>query len=659
MKGESNTYTPFEGICLTDTFQLYEDNKGLLVDNLLKLNTERVNKQKAAPIMVVLGNPPYSTGQKSQNDNAQNISYPAIEKRIADTYANYSTANNLRNLYDTYIKAFRWASDRIIENNKNGGVIAFVTNAGWLDAKAMDGMRKCLAEEFSSIYVFNLRGNQRTSGEVSRREGGKIFGAGSRAAIAITILVNNPSQKDKSKIYYYDIGDYLSREQKLEKLVNAHDILNETLNIKIVNPDIHFDWFNQRNALFDSFIPLADRDNKQNERVFFAPYYSPGVVTSRDAWCFNFSEKVLKRNIRSMVEFYNIEREGFNKITIKNRSTKAEDFISRDDKKIGWSRGLINNLKKNQNILYKANNVTISSYRPFTKLFIYSDKFLNEVSSIVPKLFPTPQHENIVICISTLRPGFPIISDCIPEYQLNSNGQCFPLYYYERIKESSNSLFSTFDEVDGYIRHHGITDYALKEAKDIYNSDLSRIAKDQIFYYVYGLLHSREYIEIFSADLMKVLPRLPLVAKSLDFLAFSKAGKDLAKLHLNYENVKPFGGKKISGNDPKSLIVEKMRFGKKSDNNVDKTVIHYNSHYKITGIPLEAYDYIVNNKSAVEWVMERYQVKVDKNSGIKNDPNDWAKEHDDPSYILNLLLRIITVSLETMEIVKGLPKLKF
>ena len=250
------SYKAFEGICLTDTFQLGESADGeKLFSEMFSQNSKRVQRQKKAPLRVIMGNPPYSIGQKSANDNAQNQSYPTLEMDIANSYGRSSNATSIKALYDPYIKAFRWSTDRL---DKTGGIICFVSNGGWLETNGMDGFRKSIEKEFTSIYVFNLRGNQRTSGEQSRKEGGKIFGSGSRTPIAITLLVKNPEiEKEKATIYYYDIGDYLDRDEKLKIVRDFSSFANHNLPLKTLQPNEHGDWLSTRNDAFETFFPLA------------------------------------------------------------------------------------------------------------------------------------------------------------------------------------------------------------------------------------------------------------------------------------------------------------------------------------------------------------------------------------------------------------------
>ena len=669
LMGPDKEYQPFEGICLTDTFQLGEDLENdnesrAALEEVFPQNSQRVKKQRNKPITVIVGNPPYSVGQKSANDNAQNQKYPTLESRIENTYALESDANLKNSLYDSYIKAFRWASDRL--DKKEGGIIGFVTNGNWLDGNAQNGMRKCLEREFSAIYVFNLRGNQRTSGELSRKEGGKIFGSGSRTPIAITILVKKPKASDEAaRIYYHDIGDYLSREEKLRIIRNMGDISNPLMQWVTITPNEHGDWLNKRSEQFKLFTPLGDKDNIKDKRTFFVPNYSRGIASSRDSWVYNSSLVELQQNITKTIDFYNQQVESYK--TAKQEMS-LDDFLAdkRDSTKIVWTDTLIRDLQKGIKYKIDTSRCTVGMYRPFFKQAFYHDRILNHRVYQMPRLFPTSNHRNLVICVSGVgasKDFSTLITDCIPDLQLQFNGQCFPLYWYDDSTADIADLFSApQSEMDRYVRRDGVTDWILSTARKQYGS---RVTKEDIFYYVYGILHAPDYRTTFAADLKKSLPRLPLVESPDDFWAFSRAGRSLAELHLGYEHVEPYAGCRIllapltnRGDEISYLIDDKMRFGKLDSKTADKRIIHYNAGITIENIPLEAYDYVVNGKSAIEWVMERYAVKTDPASRIENNPNDWCREHDDPKYIYNLLLRIITVSLETMKIVRSLPKLK-
>lgn len=646
----ADTYKPFNGICLTDTFQLGETGKNVsLFTNELPQNSERVMEQKKLPVRVIIGNPPYSIGQKSENDNAKNQTYTKLDNRIAETYVKQSKAVLNRGLYDTYIKAFRWASDRIDENNDNGGIIGFITNGIWIDNIGMDGFRKSIEKEFSSIYVFNLRGGIKgKSGDNAKREGQNVFDI--MTGVAITILVKNPKVKtDKANIYYHDIGEYLKRTEKLEIIKSLKDINSKKVDWKVLKPNEHGDWLNQRSDLFSSFIPMGSKEKNNVEKTVFS-IYSGGLLTSRDIWCYNFSAETLRRNMQTSIGFYNNQREKYHNLGHKGA---VEDVIQIEPTKINWSHNIKHDLQMNKSLEYEDKSQTIALYRPFTKNNAYFNRSWNERVYQQPKIFPTAEDKNICITVSLdVRNGFSTsISNHLVDYSYVPSSQCFPLYYYEKNDSGIGTLFDQGKET--YNRRDGITDFILNQCRERYGH---KVTKEDIFYYVYGLLHSNDYRTQFATDLKKQLPRIPLVDIPNDFWAFSKAGKELAELHLNYEDVPAYPDVKVEGEESGNFKVVKLAFAK-NKGEVDKTTIIYNSSIKITSIPLEAYDYVINGRSAIEWIMDRYQIKTDSASGIKNDPNDWGVEHNNPRYILDLILSVITVSMATNEIVKNLPKL--
>jgi predicted helicase len=650
---ENSGYEPFEGIVLTDTFQLGETNESQkLFSEMFPQNSARVARQKKAPLRVIMGNPPYSIGQKSANDNAQNQKYEKLDSDIATTYAKLSSAGLNKSLYDAYIKAFRWSTDRL--DPKNGGIIAFVSNGAWLEGNSTDGFRLTLEQEFSSIWVFNLRGNQRTSGELSRKEGGKIFGSGSRTPISITLLVKNPNEANKkATIHYHDIGDYLSQEQKLTIVKKFKSVANTEMKWKALQPNEHGDWLNQRNDVFDTFIPMAPEKKFDTKSQSFWVTYGVGINTNRDAWSYNFSEKKILNNMQGMIAFYNEQQSTYKQAKKSNSKLKIENFISSEPTKISWTRALRKDAEKGIEHSFQKDEIKISVYRPFTKQRLYFDKPFIESPGLSSKFFPNPKLENIVICVSP-SPNDALsllISDSIANLHFNGDTQCFPLYYYEERQKNSPSLFDAAGESE-YIRRDGVSDFILERTKKVFGKN---VGKEDIFYYVYGILHSPDYRTTFANDLKKMLPRIPLVEDVRDFWKFSKAGRKLAELHINYEDVPPYEGVEVIGEGSGNFKVQKMRFPKKGQ----QDMIIYNSMIAVSNIPEKAYDYVVNGKSAIEWIMERYQVKTDKKSGIKNDPNDWVEEIGNPRYILDLLLSIINVSVQTVEIVEGLPKMEF
>ncbi|AFS53887.1 DEAD/DEAH box helicase [Leptospirillum ferriphilum] len=642
------SYESFNGIVLTDTFQMGEKEHKFFGKEYLPENNERVRRQKEKDIRVIIGNPPYRVNQGNSNDNNPNPSYDLLDESIRKTYALGSTAVNKNSLYDSYIRAFRWASNRI----KKEGVICYVSNGGWIDGNTMDGFRKSLAEEFTGIYVFNLRGNQRTSGELSRKEGGKVFGSGSRAPIAITLLVKNPQKKGTCAIHYHDIGDYLSREEKLSRLAEFGSIANVPW--ERITPNEHHDWINVRSEDFGSLVPLNDAPN-----AIFS-MRSNGVQTNRDVWVYNFSKSALEDNISRMIAFYNDQVDTFGKICQAegaNAEKKAQELIDTDPKKIKWTSELIEDLAQGKKGEFKQENIGPALYRPFTKSWIYYDPQFNH--RFKEKLFPSAHHKNLAISVTgtgSSKDFSCLMVNTLPDLEVISKGQCFPLYYYEKAQSAKipGLTLSNFSE-EKYVRKDAVTDKALTDFREHYQDE--GISKEDIFYYVYGVLHSPEYRERFASDLKKMLPRIPFVS---DFWGFSKAGRELAHWHLNYETLEPWPLEEktdkniITRMTPKELFrVEGMKFGR-NGKEVDKTTIVYNNWITLSGIPLESYKYVVNGKPALEWVMERYAVKVDKDSGIKNDPNLWS---EDPRYLLDLVKRVVRVSLEMIRIIKGLPAL--
>lgn len=651
-------YEPFDGIVLTDTFQLYESKQGQ-IEGTFPENSKRAKRQQQSPIRVIIANPPYSV-----NDNP--VNYPALDERIESTYVTRSTATNKNSLYDSYIRAIRWASDRIADK----GVIGFVSNASYIDGNAADGVRACITDEFTSVYIFNLRGNARTSGEDRKKEKGNVFGSGTRTPVAITLLIKNPDHKRKAKLFYNDIGDYLTREEKL-KTIRRHASINGLINAKKwreISTNSEHDWINQRDPAFDSFIPL----NGDVQTIFHAR--SRGVETSRDVWVYNYSSKALEANIERTIQFYNAEVLRLSELdesgdATANRLSSAIDLVSSDDKRIKWTRGLISNACDNKTISFESESIGVAQYRPFCLQYIYYNRSLNEYYK--QKLYPTPRHLNtqiIVTGVGATKDFSSLITNQIPDLEMISKGQCFPLYLYEKYENDDGKLnLGGSDDhiIDGFRRRDAITDGILRTFQESYEKKLT---KEDIFYYVYGILHSPEYRERFAADLKKMLPRIPLTKGTKDFWAFSQAGRDFAEWHLNYESIDPWP---LEMHDTglmtmpplEKFKVKKMTFArpskaqKEAGEKHDKSKIVFNSHITLAEIPLEAYDYIVNGKSAIEWLMDRYQVTVDKKSGIKNDPNDWCKEHDDPRYIIDLVMRIVRVSIETNKIVDSLPAL--
>lgn len=645
-------YLPYDGLCLTDTFQLGESEHPdeEVFKKFFRNNSDAVELQRKTPIRVIIGNPPYSIGQRSANDNAQNQSYPHLEQRIAETYVARSNANLLKGIYDSYIKAYRWATDRLAPNE--GGIVAFITNSGWIDGLSHDGFRASLQQEFDKIYVYNLRGAIRgKSKEDSRREGQNVFDI--MTGVAITFLVRYPQNQrnlqQQAEIYYHDIGDYLSREKKLERISSARSY--SELPWTRITPNDKQDWINQRDDLFDTLIPLAPdkKFDKSAQTVFVAK--AIGVATNRDAWVYGYSKEGVTKRMQSMIAFYN---------------QQLGQKQSLDETKISWTANLNKDFEKGVEHSFEPSAFILSTYRPFCRQNLYYHRSFVERPGIWSRVFPTPQHKNFVICVSgrgSSKPFSCLITDHVPDLQVLANGQCFPLYWYEEEKPEKvpASLFGEPTE-RRWVRRSGITDWMLCEMQSRFGGK-RELKREDIFYYIYGVLHSEEYRTRFADDLRRALPRIPIVERLEDFMAFSKAGRKLAEMHLNYENYQqpdeeqPAGQPEPNDADKEWMYdryrVENMRWPDRGD----RSVIAYNEQVTIEGIPESAYDYIVNGKSAIEWIMERYAVKTDDRSGITNDPNLWCREQGNPRYIVDLLHSVIRLSIDTMEIVRQLPSL--
>ena len=657
-------YEPFQNMVLTDTFQSYEAG-GPMDSTLFPSNNERIERQKDLNIRVFLGNPPWSA--------TNNRRYPGIDGRVKASYAERSNTNLLSALYDPYTKALRLASDRV--QNEEGGVVAFVTNGGFINSNAFDGFRKTVAEEFDSIYCYNLRGNQRTSGELSKKEGGKIFGSGSRAGVGILILVKKPTgTADRHRrqapptgtadIFYRDIGDLLSREDKLGILRDSH--LAHT-NWSVIKPNEYGDWIGQRSARFTSLNPLTESATGGADEL--APIFmhrTLGLVTSRDAWCYSSSQYQLRDNVSRALAFYNGQVKTFLDTTYPSgsaaqRIAQAKDFAANDPKQFHWDAKNYRDLANGEYYSLNDDGIRVSSYRPFFKQRLYLDRRLNNRIRIFAEIYPDSGTENLGICITGLGSNSPfhtLMTDNIVEYCLTGvNSIYFPRYLWrasEQILEQDNANSTPRLE-----RKSNVNPQALAEFHAHYRDP--NISEDDLFYYVYGVLHSTRYREAFANDLTKSQARIPMVGSVSTFYTFAQAGMELADLHVNYERVTPFLLKEIHspGWNPRSqdaFRVTKMRYAG-SARDPDKSRIIYNADITLVGIPDEAHRYVLGSRSALDWLIEHYQMRTHKKSGIVNDPNDWATEVGDPRYVLDLVKRVTAVSVRTVEIVEGLPEL--
>ncbi|QYA46063.1 DEAD/DEAH box helicase (plasmid) [Macrococcoides bohemicum] len=603
INGDEQGYIPFEGIVLTDTFESTEI-ENTLDDAYFGTNAERLKRQKEVPITAIIGNPPYSAGQSSENDLNMNVKYRNLDSRIESTYAKNSKANLKKTLYDSYIKAIRWSSDCLTGK----GVIGFITNGSFIDSQATDGLRKCLSKEFNYIYIYNLRGNQRTQGEKSRMEGGKIFGSGSRAPIAITILVKDES--NNHEVFYHDIGDYLSREQKLE-IIKTHATISD-ISWEKVKIDENNDWINQRNDQFLTFNPLdPSLDNS------IVSVKTIGIGTNRDAWVYGFDEENVRNNSHLMVDNYNSE---VRRLSKEQGSIIEKEQLNTEPRFIKWTDGLMKKAIRKEKIALDDNNLTLSMYRPFTKKWLFFEDSIIHRPRKFKELNKIENTYMVMTGAGSNKEFSCIVTNNLPDIQLISNCQVFPLLYSSDLNKK-------------------IQNFNAMPSLDISGVDL--------FYYCYAIFNDKRYKTIFSNDLQKTSPRIPLVNNSQEFI---RIGKRLVELHLNYENQNRLENIEIElKKDRPSYQVIKMKHPKKGA----KETIVFNKDITIKNIPVKAYDYIVNGRPAIDWIIDQYQIKTDKKTGITDNPNEFSK---DPKYILNLLLSVITVSMKTIELIDELPE---
>lgn len=627
-------YKPFKNLLLVDTFRMME----LIYNDQIYPTTismfpqqygELLNAEKNAKVNVIISNPPWFAWQEMENKGIKRPEYKLLRQRIKETYAKYSGATNKNSLYDSYIMAIRMATDRIGER----GIIGFVTNSGWVDGNAMDGMRKVLEEEFSEIYIIPLRGNARLKGIPRKKEGGGIFGQGSRAGVCIAILVKDrKTPNEKAKIYYHDIGDYLTREEKLEKLRKFEHIGN--VDFIEITPNVFHDWINQRSIEYYKFPAIGSK--KKDEMGIFE-IYSAGLKSNRDAWVYNFSKKELEDNMMRMIEEYNrhvdLVKDG--KITKDNINAA----INQNSAEISWDSTLKRELPKARKYRFEeAGEIYTSMYRPFVKMHLYFSKVFNNSIHLLPKIFPTPDSENIAICVDSKgssRPFSALMVNMLPDLHLLPTTQCFPLYIYEQ----RTTLFK-----NEFAKRYNISFQALEEYRKRYGDD---VTPEDVFYYIYGILHSPDYREKFSSELKKDLPRIPFVNSKELFHLFKEAGEKLANIHLNYEQIEPYSlNVKIDAdeNDPQTYKITAMKLDK------ERGILQYNEFITFRGIPPRIFEYEIGGYNPLEWLVNYYKIAEKKKTKIIWNPNKWFEESGDYKYVFELIPRLVTLSLEALEI---------
>ena len=682
-QGVDEGYVEFPGMTLTDTFQLHEGD-GTITEDFegLAANNERAKAEKDSAITVIVMNPPYSSGQNSANDNNQNLAYPRLDERIADTYAAKSTGANKNSLYDSYFRALRWASDRIGER----GVIAFVSNSSFVDGNSADGVRLSLQEEFSQIFIYNLRGGIRGKmGDAAKREGGNVFPI--QTGVAITILVKDPAHIGTAEIFYAEADDYAARQEKLDQISAYESIVGVSgaEAFRSITSNQHGDWISTRDECFATFQEIGNKalKGKESTPAVFRQY-SNGLKTNRDAWCYNFSQEAVASNMHRMIDNYNAAVEA---------GTTAE-AINTDSTQINWNRQLIRDLTAHKRHEFDADSIRSGIYRPFCAQSVYFAREMNDMIYQLPQLFPTSNHPNVALGPSgERRRDFSVGLTCeLPDLEMVSKAQWFPLYTWEPLSPTSGSepdLFADLatasesradgaatvssldfsrpigDQIpvilDGYRRVDNVTDATLASYREHYGD--AGITKEDIFFYVYALLHHPEYRERYADDLKKMLPHIP---RATGFHTYASVGRELADLHVNYERVEPYPSVQEEASlhapaDPweRYRIGErKMRFPKLGRRDKDFTRLEYNDYVTLTGIPAEAQGYLISGRSPLEWIIDRYHVKTDKASGIVNDPNDFLREQGRPDAVVDLIKRLVTVSMRTQELLAALPKLE-
>ena len=626
----TNHYQPYDNLCLVDTFDLTAERQ---LSMFAPENTRRVERQKQTEMFVVIGNPPYNARQMDENDANKNRKYPELDRQIQESYAQASSATNKTALYDPYVRAILWALNRI----EGDGIVAFVTNHNFITGQAFDGMRKHLSDACDAIYLLDLGGNVRKG----HAGDSNVFDI--QVGVSINLFVkkrqhrgevaNLASEVESADIFYNGETLEMNKEATFDFLDKCEHVGN--VNWDPIQPDARHTWLTEGlREDFETFLPMGSKQAKAAKSevsgVIFHQF-SSGVQTNRDAWVINFDQEALTKNIRRTIKFYNSQV--FNWERRENPNDNVDDFVNYDNEQISWSSSLKSQLKGGHTAEFTEPKIRRHLYRPFTKTNLFFDRVLNQRVFVFPRIFPTPdtEVENRVICVNRSRekPFTCLITDCIPEHVMTggfgSAGQYFPFYIYDE---------------EGVNRRENITDWALAQFKEHYKD--ANITKWDIFYYTYALLHHPAYRERYQVNLKRDLPHIPFAP---EFWEFVEAGKRLADIHVHYEDQPQYKLDLIETPDmPLDWRVEQMKFSK------DKTQIKYNDFLTLAGIPAEAFQYRLGKRSALEWVVDQHRVKTDKRSSIINDPN----RADDETYIVDLIRKVISVSLETVRIVERL-----
>lgn len=623
-------YVPFEGVCFVDTLELAEDQQLPLW--MVEENTERIKREKEADVMVVMGNPPYNVGQVNENDNNKNRKYKIVDKWISETYVKYSSASLKTQLYDMYVRFFRWATERL---GRRDGIVCFVSNNSFIDGIAFDGFRKQLAEEFTQIYHIDLGGNMRKQG------GGNVFGI--KVGIGITLLVRKltsiEASSRKATIFYYKVDERQKGSEKLTFLQTKENIVQ--IQWQTLQPDQSNHWITEGiHEEFGSFLSLGSKQAKsarlEGLPVIFKTY-SGGVKTNRDLWAFDFSCDLLEEKIRKTADAYNADLDRWKRRN--SNSATIDDFVTYDDAKIKWSEHLKLQLMSEKQISYSQERIRQSLYRPFTKAFLYFDAVVNDRQLLQHLFFPTlaSERENLAIVVSDhghRSPFSTMVANTIADFHLLATTdafQCFPYYTYAE---------------DGSNRRENITDWALAQFQAKYGESVS---KWDIFHYIYAMLHHPQYRERYAENLKRDLPHIPLLGRVEAYQAAVRIGRTLMDLHVNYEQQEPYP---LTPQEDPSVPFGELYLVEKMKLTPDRSTIIVNKGLRLASIPEACFRYRLGNRSALEWVIDQYQVSKDARSGITSDPN----RVDDPEYIVRLVKQVVTVSVKTVELVDELAQ---
>jgi predicted helicase len=627
------SHTPFDGVVLTDTFQMFEGDDRDEIPGLevFPENNDRVVNQKSTPIKVIIGNPPYSVGQSEANENNQNAKYETLDRKISETYAELSTATLKYRLYDSYVRAIRWATDRIGDE----GVVSYVINNGILDKNTFDGFRKTVRSEFSDIYIVNLRGNSKVGGESATAEGGNVFDI--RVGVTVITFVKDGKYKGPARIRYWETPDAASKAEKFQFLESAVD--HENLPMVELHPNESGDWINQRDPDFDKYPVLGSKNksNPDSTRVFET--FSLGIASGRDAWVYNFDAREVEKNVSRMVDFYSSERARFSAAKASGLTSEPNSFVSMDPTKISWGADALRDVARGTTYNFNPLAIRVASYRPFCDMPLYLDPQLVGRTGQTGQYFPVGEKGNVAIALLGAPFGTLVVNKPTDLNFFGLGGQVFPKYTYPGEQPTDSSAL--FADLSSESRISNVSDKFLSDCAEVIGRPVSA---DEAFDYIYGLLQSDGYSRKYASNLAKAMPRIPIYK---NFETFRTLGHQLIDLHLSLESQQPFPAQiEQIGNGTQSI--KKMRIVK---NDKDLKVI-VNESLSISGIPIDVLNWKLGVKSALEWYVDRFSIRQDANSGISNDPNSIQGGTE---LVIQNLLKLVSLSLKTLELKSQLP----